>query len=402
MQNQDAAIKKLETQIGYLFQQAPSHDLHSNIDPNWREECHAITLRSGKELKETSKQPQEEDAIGRKEEQNEVHVPTSNAHPKGEEMRPYIPKAPYPQQLRKKGDDSQFSRFLEIFKKLQINIPFAEVIEQMPLYDKFLKELMTKKRSWKNNDTVILTEECSAIIQHKLSQKLKDPGSLQILCIIGEITVEKALCDLGASINLMSVAMMRKMKIEEAKPTKMALQLADRSFKFPHGIVEDLLVKVGDFIFPTDFVVLDMKEGVKASIILGRPFLATAGAVIDVQKGEFTLRLHNETMMINVFKAMNYPQEPLGECMRLDSLEDVVQETFEEEELEELTEEEESASSEEAATAEVQVQGTIEEKNEKKEAPKLELKALLPTLKYAYLGENKSYPVIINSSLSQE
>nr|XP_025628502.1 uncharacterized protein LOC112721678 [Arachis hypogaea] len=97
-----------------------------------------------------------------------------------------------------------------------------------------------------------------------------------------------------------------------------------------------------------------MKEGAKASIILGRPFLATAGAVINVQKGELTLRLHNKTMMINVFKAMNYPQEPLGECMRLDSLEDVVQETFEEEELEELTEEEESASSEEAATAEVQ------------------------------------------------
>ncbi|XP_052114337.1 uncharacterized protein LOC127745564 [Arachis duranensis] len=130
----------------------------------------------------------------------------------------------------------------------------------MPLYTKFLKELMTKKRSWKNNETVILTEECSAIIQHKLPQKLKDPGSFQIPCILGEITVEKALCDLRASTNLMSVAMMRKMKIEEAKPTKMALQLADRLCKFPHGVVEDLLVKVGDFIFPADFVVLDMQE----------------------------------------------------------------------------------------------------------------------------------------------
>ncbi|XP_015960733.1 uncharacterized protein LOC107484705 [Arachis duranensis] len=143
----------------------------------------------------------------------------------------------------------------------------------MPLYAKFLKEMMTKKRSWKNNETVILTEECSAIIQHKLPQKLKDPGSFQIPCIIREITVEKALYDLGASINLMSVAMMRKMKIEEAKPTKMALQLADRSFKFPHRIVENLLVKVGDFIFPADFVVLDMQEEAKTSIILGRPFL---------------------------------------------------------------------------------------------------------------------------------
>ncbi|XP_057740167.1 uncharacterized protein LOC130957313 [Arachis stenosperma] len=311
------------------------------------------------------------------------------------------PRVPYPPQLRKKGDDNQFLRFLEIFKKLQINIPFAEAIEQMPLYAKFLKELMTKKRSWKNNETVILTKECSAIIQHKLSQKLKDPGSFQIPCIIGEITVEKALCDLGASINLMSVAMMRKMKIEEAKPTKMALQLADRSFKFPHGVVEDLLVKVGDFIFPTDFVVLDMQEEAKASIILGRPFLATAGAVIDVQKGDLTLRLHNEKMTINVFKAMSYPPEQLGECMRLDSLEEEVQESFEEEEPEELTEEE-STSNKDVATTEIRIQGAQKEENEKIEAPKLELKALPPTLKYAYLGKNESYPVIINSSLSQD
>ncbi|XP_016168615.1 uncharacterized protein LOC107611175 [Arachis ipaensis] len=168
---------------------------------------------------------------------------------------------------------------------------------------------MTKKRSWRENETVVLTEERSAIIQHKLPQKLKDPGSFQIPCIIGEITVEKALCDLGASINLMSLAMLRRMRIEETKPTRMALQLADRSFKFPHGIVEDLLVKVGDFIFPADFVVLDMEEEAKASIILGRPFLATAGAIIDFQKGELTLRLHDEKMVFNVFKAMINPQE---------------------------------------------------------------------------------------------
>ncbi|XP_015965674.1 uncharacterized protein LOC107489440 [Arachis duranensis] len=143
----------------------------------------------------------------------------------------------------------------------------------MSLYAKFLKELMTKKRNWKNNEIVILTEECSAIIQHILPQKLKDPRSFQIPCIIGEITVEKALCDLGASINLMSLAMMRKMRIEEAKPTRMALQLADRSFKFPHRIVEDLLVKVGDFIFPADFVVLDMEKRAKNLYHLGKAIL---------------------------------------------------------------------------------------------------------------------------------
>ncbi|XP_016206614.1 uncharacterized protein LOC107646989 [Arachis ipaensis] len=246
---------------------------------------------------------------------------------------------------------------------------------------------MTKKRSWRNDETVVLTEECSAIIQHKLPQKLKDPGSFQIPCIIGEITFEKALRDLGANINLMSLTMMKRMKIEEAKPTRMALQLADRSFKFPHGIVEDLLVKVGDFIFPADFVVLDMEEEAKASIILGRPFLATAGAIIDVQKGELTLRLHDERMVFNVFKAMSYPPESLGECMRLDAVETVMQETFEEV-LEGFTEGDSMLNVEVADdnSAEVSIPSTSKERKKEKEAPKLELKALPPTLKYAYLG----------------
>ncbi|KAL4306425.1 hypothetical protein AHAS_Ahas16G0177000 [Arachis hypogaea] len=147
MQNQDAAIKKLETQIGYLFKQIPSHNLCSNIDPNPREECQAITLRSGKELKEIPKNSQEKNSNEKEKERDKVQIPIPISQQKGEILKPNVPKAPYPQQLRKKGDDNQFLRFLEIFKKLQINIPFAEAIEQMPLYAKFLKELMTKKRS---------------------------------------------------------------------------------------------------------------------------------------------------------------------------------------------------------------------------------------------------------------
>ncbi|XP_016199666.1 uncharacterized protein LOC107640676 [Arachis ipaensis] len=162
----------------------------------------------------------------------------------------------------------QFSRFLEIFKKVQINIHFAEALEKMPLYAKFLKELMTKERNWGEKETLVLTEECNAIIQKKLPQKMKDLGSFQIPYIIGDINIEKALCDLGASINFMSLSMMKRMRIEEAKPTRMTLQLADRTFKFSHGVVEDLLVKVGEFIFPADFVVLDMEEEANASFIL--------------------------------------------------------------------------------------------------------------------------------------
>ncbi|XP_015960715.1 uncharacterized protein LOC107484684 [Arachis duranensis] len=127
----------------------------------------------------------------------------------------------------------------------------------MPLYAKFLKELINKKRSWHEKETVMLTEECSVVIQRGIPPKLKDPGSFVVSCTIGKMTLEKALCDLGASINLMPLSMMRKLAIEENKPTRMSLVMADRSIKTPNGIVENLLVKVGEFIFLVDFVILD-------------------------------------------------------------------------------------------------------------------------------------------------
>ncbi|XP_057744979.1 uncharacterized protein LOC130962833 [Arachis stenosperma] len=298
-------------------------------NPRW--ECKAITLRSGKVVEEATKNQEnhEEEAAEKPENKKKEEAPSPSS-PKPI-LKFYVPKAPYPQRLRKDGKDGQFSRFLKIFKKLQINILFAEALEQMPLYAKFLKELVTSKRNWGEKETVVLTEECSAIIQKKLPQKMKDLGSFQIPCIIGDITIEKALCDLGAIINLMSLNMMRRMRVEEAKPTRMALQLADRTFKFSHGVVEDLLVKVGEFILLADFVVLVIEEEANTSIILGRPFQATVGAIIDVQKGELVLRLHEEKMVFNVFKAMSYPKESIGECMMVDTIEQIVQGVLEEE-----------------------------------------------------------------------
>ncbi|XP_016178353.1 uncharacterized protein LOC107620742 [Arachis ipaensis] len=232
---------------------------------------------------------------------------------------------------------------------------------------------------------------------------MKDPGSFQIPCIIGDISIEKALCDLVASINLMSLAMMKRMRIEEAKLTRMALQLADRTFKFPHGVVEDLLVKVGEFIFPADFVVFDMEEEANTSIILGRPFLATARAIIDVQKGELVLRLLEEKMVFNVFKAMIYPKESIGECMMVDTMEKLVQGVLEEEQCEEIMELDQQASCGELPQEIIQDSIMMEKTSKKEvEAPRLELKTLPPSLKYAYLGDNNAYPIIINSSLSKE
>ncbi|XP_015960478.1 uncharacterized protein LOC107484405 [Arachis duranensis] len=173
----------------------------------------------------------------------------------------------------------------------------------------------------------------------------------------------------------------------------MALQLANRTFKFPHGVVKDLLVKVGEFIFPADFVVLDMKEEANTSIILGRPFLATARVIIDVQKGELVLRLHEEKMVFNVFKAMSYP--------KVDTIEQIVQGVLEEEQCEGTMELEQQIPRGELPQGALESSIMTNHKDDNgEEAPKLELKTLPPSLKYVYLGGNSTYPVIINSSLS--
>ncbi|KAL4276187.1 hypothetical protein AHAS_Ahas20G0182100 [Arachis hypogaea] len=403
-------MKSLERQVGQLAKQAerPTNILPSDTVPNPREECKALQLRSSRVIRESpnkeviklkeqgtsSKQDEDKMAIpqeGKEDEKSQSKTPTPDNHPNNKES------LPYPTRIHKGTKDQQFPRFLEIFKKLEINIPLAEALEQMPLYAKFLKELITKKRSWQEKETVILTQECSAIIQRGLPPKLKDPGSFLIPCTIGSIAIDKSLCDLGASINLMPLTMMKKMMIEELKPTRMSLQLADRSIKIPNGVVENLLVKVGNFIFPADFVVLDMDKEGSNSVILGRPFLATARTIIDVEKGEIIFRVHDEKMTINVFKAMQHPVEKES-CMRIDVVDFLVEEVLElnyqvkQEEVQDIQGQEENKLE------------TPEEPSEakKEEAPQQELKPLPPHLKYAFLGEKNSFPVIINSTLSAE
>ncbi|XP_075499257.1 uncharacterized protein LOC142537643 [Primulina tabacum] len=155
----------------------------------------------------------------------------------------------------------------------------------MPNYAKFIKDVMSKKRKLQEFETMKLTEECSAILQKKLPQKLKDPRSFTIPCFIGGSKCSRALCDLGASINLMPFSIYGELELGEVKPNTITLQLADRSLTYPRGVVEDVLVKVDKFIFPADFVILDMKEDHDAPLIFGRPFLATGRALIDVYKG---------------------------------------------------------------------------------------------------------------------
>ncbi|XP_016199820.1 uncharacterized protein LOC107640833 [Arachis ipaensis] len=412
--NHEALLRNLERQIGQLSKQivakrAPNA-LPNDTIPNPKEGCKAIQLRSGRTLvndKETNKRPAENDEASSKEEvtlkeKDQEKLREKEEQPqalkKGKQVmeeqsqeqrkivKTYTPPLLYTQRLHKELKDQQFPKFLEVFKKLEINIPLAEALEQMPLYAKFLNELINKKRSWNKKETVILTQECSAVIQRGLPPKLKDPGSFILSCTIGNKTLDKALCDLGASINLVPLSLMKQFAIEELRPTRMSLQMADRSLKIPNGVVENLLVKVEKFIFSADFVILDMEEERHNSIILGRPFLAIARAIIDVEKGEMTLRVHDKKMIINVFKSMQYPPEK-EKHMRVEMVEEVERGLLEnnnQEEQEVETEVEQDFIEEEV------VKISSEVKTEEK--PKQELKPLPPHLKYVFLGEAEALP----------
>ena len=189
---------------------------------------------------------------------------------------------PYPLVPSKKDKERHLARLIDIFKKLEITIPFGEALQQMLLYSKFLKELLTRKNKYIHSDTIVLEGNCSAVIQWILPPKHKDPGSVTIPCSIGVVSVGKTLIDLGASINLMPLSMCRRLGELEIMPTRMTLQLADCSITRPYGVIEDVLVRVKHFTFPVDFVVMDIEEDTKIPLILGRPFMLTASCVVDM------------------------------------------------------------------------------------------------------------------------
>ncbi|XP_047178862.1 uncharacterized protein LOC124845748 [Vigna umbellata] len=132
---------------------------------------------------------------------------------------------------------------METFKKLEITIPFSEALQQIPSYTKFLEELLTKKK-YLDEETIEVQGNYSAILQKTLPPKFKDPRSFTIPCTIGNHDIGKVLVDLGASINLMPLFMLKKICGLEVKPTKAILQMANGSIKHPYGVVEDVLVKI--------------------------------------------------------------------------------------------------------------------------------------------------------------
>ncbi|XP_022883220.1 uncharacterized protein LOC111399971 [Olea europaea var. sylvestris] len=260
------------------FNKDKKGNFSSDMEVNPREHCNAITLRNGKVVKE--RKPREvvvpiSDHILVREKQTEKQK--IEAEVKKKIYKPYSilfsdnppilkPPLPFPQKYLKKEFDEKFVKLLEIFKKIHVNIPFAEALAQMPNYAKFVKEVMSKKRKLEEFENIKLTGKCRVILQKKLPHKLKDLGSFNIPCNIGGTTF-------------------------------------DRTLQIDHisqGHYRRCVDKVDKFIFSVDFVVFGMEEDEKVSLILSRPFLATERALIDVREGKLTLQANEEQVIFNI------------------------------------------------------------------------------------------------------
>jgi hypothetical protein len=195
---------------------------------------------------------------------------------------------PFPRRINKPTVDEEFGKFVEVIKKLNVNIPFLEAM-QVPTYAKYLKDILNNKRPLPTTDMVNLTEECSAAILKK-----KDHECPTINYSIGFEHFENALCDLGASVSVVPKVVFDKLNYTSLLPTTMYLQLADQSVCYPTGIAEDIPVRVWDFFVPVDFVILDMDVDTGTPLILGRPFLSTANANNDVGAREIRLNINGE------------------------------------------------------------------------------------------------------------
>jgi len=193
----------------------------------------------------------------------------------------------------------------------------------MPKYAKFVKEILGNKRRLIEFETITLSEECSAIVLKKLHPKLKDLGSFTIPYTIGDFYFEKALCDFGVSINLMTFSVFRKLMMKEPKSTTIFLQLIDHFIIYPKGVVEDVIVKVDKFIFLADFVVLDIEKDKDMLIILGQPFLVIGKTLIDVQQGKLTLRLDDQEVVFKVFNSLKHPSV-IYSCHVINSIDSLV------------------------------------------------------------------------------
>ena len=421
LDNMHSKISKLSSQQLQRSEkgQAPSqahryqkvvNEIGLTEDPNARtDEVKAVvTLRSGKELKPVVQELVKSAQLVADPLQEEQSVVK-------EEVKIKIPP-PFPQVLQKKKNSVNQTEMLEVLQQVKVNIPLLDMIKQVPTYAKFLKDLCTVKKGLNVNKKAFLTEQVSAIIECKNPVKYKDPGCPTISENIGGISVEKALLDLGASVNLLPYSMYKQLGLGELKPTSITLSLADRSIKIPKGTIEDVLIQVDRFYYPLDFVVLDTEPVAigpnHVPIILGRPFLATSNAIINCRNGVMQLTFGNMTLELNIFhlgkRHMHLEDDDFEEVCLIDT---ILEERANEQQVQDILTPELS----ECLVEQYELQGMslvqgywrrkieilpLLTGDEPMEPQQLELKPLPAELKYAFLEENEQFPVGISSLLT--
>ncbi|XP_051137881.1 uncharacterized protein LOC127256093 [Andrographis paniculata] len=271
----------------------------------------AITLRSGKELEgppHISKEQNEDQIKMEIEKETELH-----------------------EKVEETTKGKQQKEMMEIFKKVELNILLLEAINQIPKYAKFLKELCTNKRKLRGDEHIIAGENVSAVIKRNVPPKTSDPCMVSILCKIGKTKITKAMLDLGAAINVMPRSIYDSLNLGSLKETGIIIQLVDRTHAYPDGMIEDVLVQVNELIFPVDFYILDMHDAHcfnPPPLLLGRPFMCTAGTKIDVKKGILSLEFDGEEFHFNIFNPVKCPVESES-LYAINVINFVVQETCE-------------------------------------------------------------------------
>ncbi|GJR02321.1 reverse transcriptase domain-containing protein [Tanacetum coccineum] len=315
--------------LGSFFQNQASTlgTLPSNTIPNPKGEMKAITTRSGVAYEGPSipTNPSPKKVVERETEETtdkeQSNFQGSTAHIPPPVNPILIPEPDVPKTLPKpnisypsrRNDQkscekasNQMEKIFQIFQDLRFDISFADALLLMPRFAPTIKSLLMNKEKLLELAKIPLNENCSAMLLKKLPEKLGDPSKFLIPCDFPGMDVCHALADLGASINLMPLSIWKKLSLPELTPTRMTLELADRSITHPKGVAEDVFVKVGKFHFPTDFVVVDFEADPRVPLILGRSFLRTGRALIDVYGEEITLRVNDEAVTFNLNQTTRY------------------------------------------------------------------------------------------------
>jgi len=232
------------------------------------------------------------------------------------------PPPPFPERLRAKTKLEEEQEIIDRFSKVEVNLSLLDVIKKFPLYAKTLKKLCISKKTLNGHYTMKVGANISAIIQKQVPPKCKDPGVFSVPCKLGDLPVVHAMLDLGASINVLPYSTFKSLKCGTLQSTRVVAQLADRSKVYPKGVLEDVLVQVGDLIFPADFYVIDMGDddpSTPHSILLGRPFMKTSSTIINVKNGTISMECDERKLTFNIHDT----SPPQSECPKV-KVQDVV------------------------------------------------------------------------------